>query len=86
MARKLLIFMTGLAVIAVLLGIWLPGHGGALKVGWVHATLLLVLLLVLPLIGYHGGKRRAVRRFPAWARSRSHASGFSGSMRSRCCF
>ena len=49
MARKLLVFMTGLAVIAVMLGMWLLGHGAVMKAGWMQAKLLLVLLL----IGYH---------------------------------
>lgn len=49
MARKLLRFMTGLGVLAVVFGMWLLGSG-AIKAGWMQAKLLLVLLLV----GYHG--------------------------------
>ena len=50
MARKLLVFMTGPAVIAVVLGMWLLGQGAVMKAGWMQAKLLLVLLL----IAYHG--------------------------------
>ena len=49
-ARKLLVFMTGLAVMAVVLGMWLLGQGAVMKAGWMEAR----LLPVLPLIGYHG--------------------------------
>jgi putative membrane protein len=50
MARKLLKFMTGLGVLAIVLGLWLLGSGVVINAGWMQAKLLLVLLL----IGYHG--------------------------------
>ena len=50
MARKLLRFMTGLAVLALVLGMWLLSYGIGLGAGWMNAK----LALVLALLGYHG--------------------------------
>lgn len=50
MARKLLRFMTGLAVLAVGFGFWIwAGYGVGKNAGWMHVKLVLVLLL----IAYH---------------------------------
>ena len=68
MARKLLVFMTGLAVIAVVLGMWLLGQGAAMKAGWMQAKLVLVLLL----IAYHGWCGVLYARFAHGGTSRSH--------------
>lgn len=72
MARKLLRFMTVLAVPALALGLWLwlgygigregPGNG------WMHAKLLLVLLL----LGYHHGCARLLKKFERNENRRSH--------------
>ena len=67
MSRKLLRFMTPLAILAILLGLWLwlgEGIGG----GWMHAKLLLVILLV----GYHHYCARLLRTFEAGRNARSH--------------
>ena len=71
MARKLLRFSNGLAVIALASGLalWLafdlwrgPGHG------WLHAK----LVLVLGVIGYHHACARLLSRFEHGANRRSH--------------
>lgn len=67
MARKLLRFMTGLGVLAVVFGMALLGYGGVMKAGWMQAKLLLVLLL----IGYHAWCGVLYMQF-ANGRSRSH--------------
>ncbi len=67
MARKLLVFMTGLAVIAVVLGMWLLGQGAAMNAGWMQAKLLLVLVL----IAYHGWCGVLYTRFAHEAPARS---------------
>ena len=67
MARKLYRFMTPLAVLALVFGLWLwlgYGVGG----GWMHAK----LLLVLGLIGYHLYCGRLLRGFVAGTVTRSH--------------
>ena len=67
MARKLYRFMTPLAVLALVFGLWLwlgYGVGG----GWMHAK----LLLVLGLIGYHLYCGRLLRGFQAGSVTRSH--------------
>ncbi len=67
MSRKLLRFMTLLAVPAVALGLvlWLVyGIGG----GWMHAKLIVVLLA----IGYHHACARILRRFEAGQPTRGH--------------
>ena len=62
MARKLYRFMTPLGVIALALGLWLwLGYGIGLGPGngWMHAKLLIVVLL----IAYHAWCRRLLARF-----------------------
>lgn len=71
MARKLLRFSTLLALPAVLLGLWLwlgYGIGRGPGNGWLHAKLVVVLLV----IGYHGMCARLLRGFEASRNSRSH--------------
>ena len=72
MARKLMRFTTLLMVPAVALGLWLwLGYGIGLRGpgnGWMHAKLLLVLLV----LGYHHACGRLVRKFEAGAVQRSH--------------
>jgi len=71
MARKLMRFMTLLAVPAVALGLWLwLGYGIGLGSGngWMHAKLAVVLLL----LGYHHGCGRLLRRFERGTNTRSH--------------
>lgn len=69
MARKLYRFMTPLAVLALVFGLWLlvlvPDY---LRMGWMHAKLALVLLLV----GYHHGCGRLLVRFEKGENRRSH--------------
>ncbi|MGH6610679.1 MAG: CopD family protein [Burkholderiaceae bacterium] len=50
MARKLLRFMTGLAVLALAFGMWLLSYGVGVGAGWMNAKLALVLVV----LGYHG--------------------------------
>lgn len=67
MAGKLYRFMTPLAVLALVFGLWLwlgYGIGG----GWMHAKLLLVLVLV----AYHLYCGRLLRGFRAGSVARSH--------------
>jgi protoporphyrinogen IX oxidase len=67
MAGKLYRFMTPLGVLALAFGLWLwlgYGIGG----GWMHAKLLLVVLL----IGYHLYCGRLLRAFRAGTVTRSH--------------
>ncbi|KAA3649180.1 MAG: CopD family protein [Proteobacteria bacterium] len=67
MARKLLRFMTPLAVLAVAFGLWLwfgYGFGG----GWLHAK----TALVVGLIGYHVYCGRLLAQFVAGRNARSH--------------
>ena len=69
MSRKLLRFMTLLAVPAVVLGLvlWLVyGIGGGS--GWMHAKLTVVLVA----IGYHHACARILRRFEAGQTTRGH--------------
>ena len=68
MARKLLGFMTGLGVLAVVFGMWLLGHGAVMKAGWMQAKLLLVLLL----IGYHAWCGILYMQFAGGGSRRSH--------------
>lgn len=69
MARKLLRFMTPVAVLALALGLWLwLGYGIGQGAGWMHAKLVLVLLAV----GYHHGCAVLLRRFVAGSNRRSH--------------
>ena len=71
MARKLYRFMTLLAIPALALGLWLwmgyrigmgPGNG------WMHAKLLIVVLL----LGYHHWCGRLLRGFEAGRPARGH--------------
>ena len=71
MARKLMRFMTLLAVPALVLCLWLwlgycigrgPGNG------WMHAKLLIVVLL----LGYHHACGRILRRFERDENQRTH--------------
>ena len=50
MARKLLRFTTGLAVLALALGMWLLSSGVGMGAGWMNAK----LALVAGVIAYHG--------------------------------
>ena len=68
MARKLLRFMTMLAVVAVVFGMWLLSYGTTMKAGWMQAKLLLVLLL----IGYHAWCGILYMQFAQGGRGRSH--------------
>jgi putative membrane protein len=71
MARKLLRFMTLLAVPALALGLWLwLGYGIGLGPGngWMHAKLAIVVLLVL----YHHACARMLRGFEANTNRHSH--------------
>ena len=69
MARKLLRFMTILAVPAVVLGAWLwLGYGIGRGAGWMHAKLALVVLLV----GYHHACAVLLRKLAAGGSQRSH--------------
>jgi protoporphyrinogen IX oxidase len=71
MARKLLRFMTLLAIPALGLGLWLwlgYGIGRGPGNGWMHAKLLVVLLA----IGYHHGCAVILRKFERGENRRSH--------------
>jgi putative membrane protein len=69
MARKLLKFMTLLAVPAIGLGLWLwLGYGIGRGQGWMHAKLFLVLLAM----GYHHGCSVLLKKFERRANTRSH--------------
>ena len=67
MAGKLYRFMTPLAVLALVFGLWLwLGYG--VTGGWMHAKLALVVLL----IGYHHVCGRLLKQFRAGTNTRSH--------------
>jgi putative membrane protein len=69
MARKLLRFMTILAVPAIALGLWLwLGWGMGRGASWMHAK----LLAVLGVIGYHAYCAVVLRRFEAGVPMRGH--------------
>jgi protoporphyrinogen IX oxidase len=71
MARKLLRFTTLLAVPAVALGLWMwlgYGVGREPGAGWMHAKLVVVLLV----IGYHHACARLLRQFEQQANRRGH--------------
>lgn len=71
MARKLYRFMSLLAVPAIGLGLWLwlgYGIGRGPGNGWLHAKLLVVLLL----IGYHAWCGQLLARFVRGDAARSH--------------
>ncbi len=67
MARKLYRFMTLIAVPALAFGLWLwLGYG--ISGGWMHAKLVLVVLL----IGYHHACGSLLRKFEQNRNTRSH--------------
>ena len=67
MARKLYRFMTILAVPALVFGLWLwLGYG--ISGGWMHAKLVLVILL----IGYHHACGSLLKKFEQRRNTRSH--------------
>ena len=67
MARKLYRFMTLLAVPALIFGLWLwLGYG--INGGWLHAKLVLVVLL----IGYHHACGSLLKKFEQKRNTRSH--------------
>jgi putative membrane protein len=71
MARKLLRFMTLLAIPALALGLWLwwgYGIGMGPGNGWMHAKLFVVLLA----LGYHHGCGVLLRKFERNTNKRSH--------------
>ena len=71
MARKLYRFMTVLALPALALGLWLwlgYGIGRGPGNGWMHAKLLVVLLLIV----YHLWCGRLLASFERHAQARSH--------------
>ncbi|HEY5799740.1 MAG TPA: CopD family protein [Burkholderiaceae bacterium] len=74
MARKLYRFMTILAVVALILGLWLwQGYGigksfEGKTAGWLHAKLFVVLLL----IGYHHACGSLLKKFERGENKRSH--------------
>ncbi len=75
MARKLLRFMGPLALLAMALGLWLwlgVGIGkkteGGPGVGWMHAKLLVIVLI----IGYHGACEGLFKKFERGENKHSH--------------
>ena len=71
MARKLLRFTTVIAVPALALGVWLwagYGIGWGPGNGWMHAKLVVVLLV----LGYHHSCSVVLRKFVAHRNTRSH--------------
>ena len=71
MARKLYLFMSILAVFAVIFGLWLwlgYGIGKGPGNGWLHAKLTIVVLL----IGYHHGCGVLLKKFQQGRNTRSH--------------
>ena len=69
MARKLLKFMTMIAVPALALGLYLwLGIGVGRGQGWMHAKILVVILIV----GYHHACSVMLRKFESGANKRSH--------------
>jgi protoporphyrinogen IX oxidase len=69
MGRKLLRFMTILAIPALALGLWLwMGYGIGRGQGWMHAKLFVVFLA----LGYHHACSVILRKFERGANQRSH--------------
>lgn len=67
MARKLYRFMLPLSILALLFGLWLwLGYG--ITGAWLHAKLVLVVLL----IGYHYACGSLLRKFEQGRNTRSH--------------
>lgn len=67
MARKLYRFASLLMIPALLLGVWLWWGWYRQAGGWLHAKLLLVVLV----IGYHHACRSLLRKFEQFANQRS---------------
>ncbi len=69
MANKLFRFMTPLGVLAVVSGVWLwIGYDIGAGMGWMHAKVALVLVL----IGYHLSCRNRLEEFNRGERRHSH--------------
>ncbi len=71
MATKLLRFMGPLALLAIIFGLWLwigYGIGRGPGNGWLHAKLVVVVLI----IGYHGACGSLLKKFVAGTATRSH--------------
>ncbi len=69
MARRLYRFMTPLAVLSLVFGLWLMlGYGIGLTSGWMHAKLVLVVALVV----YHLVCGRMLATFERRANQRDH--------------
>lgn len=69
MARRLYRFMTPLAVLAIVFGLWLfLGYGLGRGQGWMHAKLFFVVLL----IAYHLACGRVLKVFERQVNTRSH--------------
>ena len=69
MAHRLYRFMTPLAVLAIVFGLWLfLGYGIGRGQGWMHAK----LAAVVALLAYHLMCGRMLRRFQAHTNTRSH--------------
>ena len=69
MGRKLLKFMSLLAVPALVLGLWLwLGYGIGRGQGWMHAKLAVVILA----LGYHHACGVILRKFERGQNTRSH--------------
>ena len=68
MARKLLRFMTGLAVLALGFGMWLLSYGVGVGTAWMNTKLALVLLV----IAYHAACAVLYGRFAGGESMRSH--------------
>lgn len=69
MARRLYRFMTPLAVLATVLGLWLfLYYGLGQQQAWMHAKLTAVILLII----YHWTCGRMLRTFEQRANTRSH--------------
>lgn len=71
MARKLYRFMLPLAIGTIVFGVWLwlgYGIGKGPGNGWLHAKLLLVILL----IGYHHASGSMLKKFEMGTNKRSH--------------
>jgi putative membrane protein len=68
MARKLLRFMTGLAVLALGFGMWLLSYGVGVGMAWMNLKLALVLVL----LAYHAGCAVLYGRFARGVNTRSH--------------
>jgi putative membrane protein len=69
MARKLYRFMLPLMVLTLVFGLWLwLGFGVGAGAGWMHAKLLIVVVLLV----FHHACGRILREFEARANTRSH--------------